>query len=60
MLLHKCRTTIPKGSTPKQVETDTPLTGNAEGFDIVYSAWQHAAVHLTFVSENEYGNSEPC
>lgn len=26
------------------LETVAPLTGNAEGFDIVCSAWKHAAV----------------
>ena len=26
------------------LETVTPLTDNAEGFDIVSSAWKHAAV----------------
>lgn len=32
------------------LETVVPLTDNAEGFDIVYSAWKHAAAHEPWAS----------
>ena len=36
-------TTIPKGSTPKRVETGSLLLSNFREGDIVFSAWKHAA-----------------
>jgi len=42
-LLHKCVTTIPQGSRAKRLETVATPPAQAEGVDIVCSAWKHAA-----------------
>lgn len=38
-------TTIPKGSTPKRVETGSILLSKVKDGDIVFSAWKHAAAN---------------